>query len=1763
MASILNNGETLLVGTNGNDWFIDVSVSGEDDSGQTMAGGLGNDVYDVDSTDDYVLENAGGGTDTASIENKPDGAGVWDDYTLAANVENLTVYGANSPDNYWDWMYGGPFDFVGNAEANVIDISNTYGYGGELYGLAGNDTLIGSNGSDWLDGGAGADRMVGGWGDDDYYVDNAGDLVIEVTDIPATPIVTLDGGEGNDTITGNEEQGYDTVYSDITYTAPTGVENVHLWGTAAGEDGPGNTAAINATGNALDNDLYGNAGNNNLLSGLAGHDNLYGEDGNDILSGGAGEDFLSGGDGNDNLQGGDDGDGLYGASGNDVLTGDNGEDYLDGGWGNDSLDGGAGNDFLVDTYGHYGEDGSSNASNDTLKGGLGNDVVISGVGADLLEGGDGNDELLEVGEDGATNILRGGNGDDLLQVVGNYGANTLEGGAGNDVLIIGLGGEDYYASGFNYSGEDGFSRYVLDGGAGDDAYFILGHESAEELRVVDSGGNDTIYLFNGEDSLREVLGSDFVSGEDSAGQVSPWLDMDFFTMAAGIENLYADGLNDGEDGNGANAMYLVGNASDNRIVGTDDRDVLIGGAGNDTLEGGASADDMVGGAGNDLYILGDIFGSSANDTVVEAANEGIDTVWAYESYKLENNVEHLRLFGWENLRGTGNALDNSLTGNGGDNILSGGIGNDVLDGGAGYDRLYGGTGNDRLDGGSDEDFMNGGLGDDTYFVDNEDDIVFEFHDAQTGGLGGRDTVFSSGDFTLGANIENLTLTGSAGLDGFGNDLNNVIVGNAGEDWLGDGSQGWSMDPGATSITAGGGLDTLIGGAGNDTYWVDWIGTAGIDVITDSAGSDDRVNLHVTVPSGSSYNLNLGAGSLLGIEHLAIHGSYSGLTGFNGFNVTATGTANNDIFGSDDNDTIGGGAGNDWLYGASGNDVLRGDAGDDTLVGGAGNNTLEGGAGIDYLYGEGGGSDHLAGGDGNDYYVIEGANLLNKTFTESSLAAGGSNDVIEAWYQDIDLTGRNVEGAVVMGDGYGDITANGTSANNFFRVLDDNAYGGSASLDEVTLIGGAGNDFYLVEQDVDGDNVFIVESTATTGGVDTVRSFVNFSLDDGVENLTLAASHEADGYFNYGATVGYGNAGNNTITGNAGQNDGMSGNGSAYTHWYGNTLTGNGGNDNLIGDRGDDWLDGDNHNDESLVGADRMEGRKGDDRYVVNKVGATADVVVELANEGYDTVYVDNRADALSYTLAANVEAGHLLDGLAGFSMFPNGTGGALVGNQLDNQLSAHGNGSILLDGAAGNDLLYGAAGNDALIGGTGNDVLYGNSGNDSLNGGAGNDWLDGGSGSDNLSGGEGNDTYFVDSYGDMVTESTAATGGIDQVNTSWLDNYTLGAGVENLYMANGEDSVYAVGNNLNNVIEIDYFSDDSWLSGGAGNDRLEAGYGSDVLDGGLGNDYMVGGDGADTYYVDSTGDFAMEEGDEGGYDTVYASNASFNLATNGWNIEDLIFTGTAVVSGIGNELDNVISASSATSGSAYLQGGGGEDYLYGGGGNDVLFGGAGEDYLDGGAGGDTMAGGMGDDEYVVDSDNDQVFEMPGEGNFDRILASVSYDNKSGVEILELTGSGDLDATGLDTQGDTLVGNSGSNELTGGDGNDWLIGGLGSDELTGGGGFGEGNDFDTFVFNDTGSTDTITDFVDGDDTIALDQYMLGGLVGYTSGNGLLGEDFTATNGSTWTALANIGYDSETGAIYYDEDGDADGVGKVQIGILTGSPDTISAADFIVI
>ena len=177
---------------------------------------------------------------------------------------------------------------------------------------------------------------------------------------------------------------------------------------------------------------------------------------------------------------------------------------------------------------------------------------------------------------------------------------------------------------------------------------------------------------------------------------------------------------------------LTGGAGHDQLFGLAGNDTLQGGLGNDLLDGGTGTDTMQGGTGNDTYVV-DVTG----DVVTEMANEGIDTVQSNVTYTLGANVENLTLTGTAAISGTGNALDNIITGNGANNTLSGGAGNDRLDGALGSDTMIGGT------------------GDDTYVVNQAGDAITESLNQ------GTDTVESAITFTLGSNVENLLLTGTA------------------------------------------------------------------------------------------------------------------------------------------------------------------------------------------------------------------------------------------------------------------------------------------------------------------------------------------------------------------------------------------------------------------------------------------------------------------------------------------------------------------------------------------------------------------------------------------------------------------------------------------------------------------------------------------------------------------------------------------------------------------------------------------------------------------------------------------------------------------------------------------------------------------------------------------------------------------------------------------------------------------------------------------
>ena len=316
---------------------------------------------------------------------------------------------------------------------------------------------------------------------------------------------------------------------------------------------------------------------------------------------------------------------------------------------------------------------------------------------------------------------------------------------------------------------------------------------------------------------------------------------------------------------------MTGTTGNDSLLGTSGADKIQGLAGNDTLNGGSGKDTLEGGLGNDTYFITDL-----EDTITEAAAEGTDTVNSTITYTLGANFENLTLTGTAVINASGNELNNSLTGNAAANQLTGGAGNDRLNGGAGVDTLI------------------GGLGNDTYFITDLADTLIEAV------AEGTDTVSSTISYTLGANFENLTLTGTAAINATGNELNNSLLGNAAANQLTGGV-------GNDSLNGGAGVDTLIGGLGNDTYFITDLADTLIEAVAE--GTD-------TVSSTISYTL-----------------------GANFENLTLTGTAAINATGNELNNSLLGNAAANQLTGGAGNDSLNGGAGVDTLIGGLGNDTF--------------------------------------------------------------------------------------------------------------------------------------------------------------------------------------------------------------------------------------------------------------------------------------------------------------------------------------------------------------------------------------------------------------------------------------------------------------------------------------------------------------------------------------------------------------------------------------------------------------------------------------------------------------------------------------------------------------------------------------------------------------------------------------------------------------------------------------------------------
>jgi len=505
-------------------------------------------------------------------------------------------------------------------------------------------------------------------------------------------------------------------------------------------------------------------------------------------------------------------------------------------------------------------------------------------------------------------------------------------------------------------------------------------------------------------------------------------------------------------------------------------------------------------------------------------------------------------------------------------------------------------------------------------------------------------------------------------------------------------------------------------------------------------------------------------------------------------------------------------------------------------------------------------------------------------------------------------------------------------------------------------------------------------------------------------------------------------------------------------------------------------------------------------------------------------------------------------GVQNLTWTPVGTLGIEITAGEGNDVIATGAGIDVIRGEGGNDILNGGGGNDRLIGGVGDDIyvvdtlgdeifesagqgndrvaaaasyrlaagksvetlaaqdnslttplnLIGNELANFIFGNSGANFLDGGGGADIMTGFGGDDIYAIDNAGDLVDEGQ--NGGNDAIYTSF--SYVLGLGASIEILAARDNSLTVAmnlfGNELNNII--------------FGNS------GANFIDGGTGADIMTGFGGDDVYAIDNAGD-VVDEGQNGGADTIY-TNFSYVLGF-GASVEILAArdnSATTAMNLFGNELDNFI------------------------------FGNNGANFLDGQAGADTMTGFGGDDIYVVDNANDRVVEDPGGGS-DSLYTNLSYVLAAGHSIETLAARDNSLTIALNLTGNNLannvLGNNGANVLNGGGGADVLLG------------FGGADMFAFTTAAAAGNADFIADFLSGTDKLALDDAVFQGIGSPGS--------FTAANFVAGTAAVDandrIIYNAANGQLLYDADGSGAGA-AVLLATLQGNP-FLAASDFAVI
>ncbi len=1540
---ILNGrgGRDVILGGEGNDtlsggWGADLLLGGA--GNDTLTGGQGADLLLGDAGSDTYVYNRGDGQDT--IVDQAAQAGGTDKLKFGTGIALSDIVLSHSGDDLVIALRDGTDANTLSGDAITVtgwsDTTNrietlSFDGGSELdvsgvengwYGLDGDNLLEGSDGNDFLSGGGGDDTLDGGAGDD-YLMGSAGD-----------DVYIFNRGDGQDVILEHSERdiGTDTLefgteiaLSDIVLSRSGNDMVIALRDEDDADALSGDSVTVIGWSDPANRIGYLSFADGSILdiSGLV--NGWFGLSGSDTLIGSDARDFFSGGEGDDTY--------VYNrGDGQDTIVDQATQDAgLDGGI--DALEFGAGIAVSDIVISHSGDDMIITLRDGTDADVLsGDSITIKGWKnpenrIETLSFDDGSKLDISDVENGwhglgGDNLLAGSDGNDFLS--GGGGSDTLDGGEGDDFLMGGPG-DDFYI----------FNR-------GDGKDTILKH-SAQDIGTdtIEFGAgialSDIVLSRSGEDmviALRDVDDADALS-EDSI-TIKGWKDLE-----NRIRYLF---FNDGSSldvSSLVNGWYGLG--GDDEIVGSNERDFLSGGEGDDTYVYNRSdgQDTIVDQATQDTGLDGGIdtlkFGvgialsdivldRSGDDMIITLRNDVDADALSGDSITIkgwknpENRIETLSFDDGSNLDISD--VENGWHGLGGDNLLAGSDGNDFLSGGGG---------SDTLDGGEGDDFLMGGPGDDFYIFNRGD---------------GKDTILKHSAQDIGTD----TIEFGAGIT-----LSDIVLSRSGDDMVialrdADDADALSED----SITIKGWKDS-----GNRIGYLSF---------------DDGVRIDV--------------GHILLAQH-----------------------------GLDEDDLLNGSSVGDYLSGGGGHDTLNGGAGDDVLVGGEGNDT--------YVYFRGDGQDvildqadewkdTLKFGDGisiSDIVLSRSGNDMKIILREKDDSDALSEDVITVigWSESENrieflsfASGYQLRVSYLLHGQYGlggGKELNGSDENDFLS-------GGSGN---DTLNGGTGSDFLSGGSGNDTLN-------GGTGSDEIVGGEGDDTIDGGAGN----------DYYTY-----YRGDGQDTILDQAGEFDSLRfGAGIELV----DIVLSRSGNDMVIALRDEDDTDALSGESITVFGwshsANRIE--------ALVFADGTRLGVANISKGQYGFSGVD--------TLNGSATDDFLSGGGGNDTLYGSGGNDVVMGGEGNDEIYG-GDGNDELIGSEGDDEIYGGDGNDRLFGGSGNDLLHGGADYDIYYyyRGDGQDTIVEQAGNDKLMFGTGitlNDIVLSRSGLDMVialrSEDDADVLSGDTITVTGWSNSNHRIGIldfesyehpfQNIRSLTSQikHRLYVRENfQISQITEGQYgLGGDDTLNGSGEGDFLSGGGGIDTLNGGGGDDMVFGGGGDDILNGGAGGDLIL--GGEG-IDTVYGGEGNDRLAGDGGN--DRLYGGAGNDEIIGGEGNDTVYGGEGNDrmtggdGNDYLNGGDGHDGIHGGEGNDRLIGGGGNDYLHGHSGNDILDGGDG---------NDTLFGGGGGGN-DRIDGGAGDDKLYGSGTLN-GGSGDDYLSG----GGRLNGGPGDDVISSGSGNDIYI-----------------------------------------------------------------------------------------------------------------------------